>query len=154
MLWNSHNVLFCFSSNFSKVLHKPMLYPLPKMRKLEIVATRDNLKGGCGLPYVSHFFIMIQWSIRLYFIESQWNMLYSVWKCLGYRSQPCTQRNIFGSHWLLNVQTLVATANMNFSENKYHTLQILLVSTEALFTSSSTIHMPHHHHPHHHLCSA
>ena len=45
--------------------------------------------------------------------------------------QPCTQRNIFGSHWLLNVQTLVARANMNFSENKYHTLQILLVSTEA-----------------------
>ena len=24
--------------------------------------------------------------------------------------QPCTQRNIFGSHWLLNVQTLVARA--------------------------------------------
>ena len=66
-------------------------------------------------------------------------------------TQPCTQRNIFGSHWLLSVQTLVATANMNFSENKYHTLQILLVSTEALFTSFSTIHMPHHHH---HLCSA
>ena len=65
--------------------------------------------------------------------------------------QPCTQRNIFGSHWLLSVQTLVARANMNFSENKYHTLQILLVSTEALFTSFSTIHMPHHHH---HLCSA
>ena len=48
-------------------------------------------------------------------------------------SQPCTQRNIFGSHWLLNVQTSVARVNMNFSENKYHTLQILLVSTEALF---------------------
>ena len=47
--------------------------------------------------------------------------------------QPCTQRNIFGSHWLPNVQTLVARANMNFSENTYHTLQILLVSTEALF---------------------
>ena len=25
-------------------------------------------------------------------------------------NQPCTQRNIFGSHWLLNVQTLVARA--------------------------------------------
>ena len=29
------------------------------------------------------YFIVIHWSIRSYFIESQWNMLYPVWKCPG-----------------------------------------------------------------------
>ena len=28
--------------------------------------------------------------------------------------QPCTQRNIFGSHWLLNVQTLIARPGQTF----------------------------------------
>ena len=32
------------------------------------------------------YFIVIQWSIRSYFIESQWNMPYPVWKCLMYGS--------------------------------------------------------------------
>ena len=35
------------------------------------------------------YFIVIQWSIRSYFIESQWNMPYPVWKCFSYGSlQP------------------------------------------------------------------
>ena len=35
------------------------------------------------------YFIVIQWSMTLCFIESQWNMPYPVWKCLKYGSpQP------------------------------------------------------------------
>ena len=52
-------------------------------------------QGGCGLPYVRNFhtgygiFHVIHWSIRLYFIESQWNMPYPIWKFLTYGSaQP------------------------------------------------------------------
>ena len=46
--------------------------------------------------------------------EQRWvNSLVITFTCLtrGY-TQPCTQRNIFGSHWLLSVQTLVARANI------------------------------------------
>ena len=31
-------------------------------------------------------FIMFQWSMTLCFIDSQWNMLYPVWKCFTYRT--------------------------------------------------------------------
>ena len=31
-------------------------------------------------------FIVIQWSVRSYFIESQWNMPYPVWKCPTYET--------------------------------------------------------------------
>ena len=56
--------------------------------------------------------------------------------------QPCTQRNIFGSHWLLSVQTLVARANMNFSENK--TLQVSYF-TDSACQYWSTVHKFLHH---------
>ena len=39
----------------------------------------------CNSGY-SIYFILIQWSMTLHFIKSQWNMLYPVWKCLAYRS--------------------------------------------------------------------
>ena len=48
------------------------------------------LIGRMLLLYGRHFntecgiFHCDSWSIRSYFIESQWNMLYPVWKCLPY----------------------------------------------------------------------
>ena len=44
--------------------------------------------SSCAVLYVRHFhtrlMIVIQWSIRSYFMVSQWIMPYPVWKCLMY----------------------------------------------------------------------
>ena len=51
------------------------------------------------------YFIVIQWCIRSYLIESQWNMTYPVWKCLAYRSPHppyYVSKLIWVHYWKIN----------------------------------------------------
>ena len=60
-----------------------------KIERGKVKNTREDAYSPTGdifLRDTASYFIVIQWSIRSYIIESQWNMPYPVWKCHPYES--------------------------------------------------------------------